>query len=333
MPITKADLIVELFPQCNLHCDFCMQTKLDVYSKVREQTIQFSKEYYIKKCLEVIKKNNLKHDTIALWGGELFYDNSIKYTFAMIKFLEELRPKHCSMHTNLIFNTENEFFQYFIKHMFDWTLEISYDPIGRFKNKKTEDIFKKNLDYILKYIEDKDSNKKIPVYTVLQPEVLYQSCDFSLLEYISKISHLEQVFVFDYRAPIYIDKFLDDFNENYLNLLKRFPKCQNVRILSTPHKVYPNNLCRCIQKSSQFITYNTMFAIQKDSGCVVYEGACESARKMEKAYECNSCRYKDTCTDVCSSIMEKLGFFKQGRSCYQKYAYEHLFDNQGNLLI
>ena len=76
-------LIYELFPHCNLNCNFCFQrssVKKDEYNN----NYAYTKIDYIQKAKQSFidnfnKTNNKTIDTLCLWGGELFYDDSEEY--------------------------------------------------------------------------------------------------------------------------------------------------------------------------------------------------------------------------------------------------------------
>lgn len=325
--ITKIDhrgLEIELFPDCNLKCNFCFQRNIECFRENREQAISLPKSHYINKCMQTIKEHNLFTDSIELWGGELFYDHSLEYVTSMIKFIKFLNPKLITIDTNLIWNVDdNELFQYLnTKFVNAFSLYVSYDPINRYTSDKMSDLFKKNLNQLFKsyWGTSNGIRKKIELQVLLQPEVLTQQIDLSVVDDLYNNPKLNVTFYTDYRG--YNKDIIDHFHELYFNFMKRYPKCRQAVQMYEP-KIHDNNFCMCLQPDTVFLTYNNDFKYIKNSSCIYHEDASKFKDELLNVYKCNECKYYSYCKDVCASTLHKLGLLKPDIYCYKKYLYDH----------
>ena len=330
--IDHRGLEIELFPDCNLKCNFCFQRNIECFSKNRENVIKLPKSHYIKKCTETIQKYNLFTDSVELWGGELFYDNSLEYATQMIKFIKFLNPKLITLDTNLIWNIDNNLlFNYLNKRESGFVLYISYDPVNRYTNDKMLDLFKSNLKRLLNvyWSTRGDLKRRIEIQVLLQPEILKNEVDLSFLQEIYESRYFNITFYIDYRG--YDEEITSNFHKYYFNIIKKFPRCRQIEQLFE-EKVHDNNFCMCLQPDTVFLTYNNDFKYIKNASCIEHSDVSKVKPLLLDTYNCKSCKFYKNCKDVCATTLYKLGLLKPGIKCYKQYLYENYDDlNEKNL--
>lgn len=312
-------LIYELFPHCNLNCDFCFQrscVKKDEY-----------KNNYIKTPIDYIKQakqsflNNLKDENIellCLWGGELFYDNSEEYIEVFWDFINTIKPKELFFYTNLM--KINKVLEELI--FGDWKIQehISYDPVGRFKTVEQEEIFFNNLERIK--TAERYKEKRINISVILQPEVITRQCDLTKLKELMNDESINIVFK-EYERP-YPDDIKENYNEIILDFYKEFYKCDNVKHLKDGEKakddsILLNHYCPCFS-GAKFFTYANDFELNEKATCDSFLNGKDQFEEFLSNYNCSTCEFKNKCTDICPSRMINSGL----KNCYRKYLYEHL---------
>jgi radical SAM protein with 4Fe4S-binding SPASM domain len=150
----EGELIVILFEQCNLTCQFCPQ---DHNSKVGIDSVE-EKSQVIAKALDVLKSKGKRTCSINFMGGELFDDSLpdeifLKYEnlIAKVKLYSEKINLPINMHiaSNMVWNKTQRVID-FIKRV-NIPIAASYDPAGRF-NQHTLEIFKENVMLFKEYI-------------------------------------------------------------------------------------------------------------------------------------------------------------------------------------
>ena len=321
--IIQKNLILELFPDCNLNCSFCMQDKLNNYQSKRSQYTSRSKLNHIENAMKSVIENRLHTNSVEMWGGEIFYDNSVEYTKKMLDLIKLLNSQYLTITTNLIWNIEdNVLFRYLSTKHPNFDLCISYDPLGRYSNEKMAAFFKNNLASLIKSgLGKRKTAMQYDVETVLTPEVLKQQVDLSYMDQLNSSSDINLLFIKDYRG--YDEETIDNFNKYLFALYKRFDKCRDIEVL-LENNLIDNNLCLCHQKTTTFLTYNNDFKLANGGACTYYIDHGSIKEKFYKLYGCKQCPYVDKCHDMCPSILNRLGFLKEGVYCYQRYMYDRL---------
>lgn len=325
MSITSYDLGIELFPHCNLNCQFCYQREYGKYKNTYATAIQMPKSYYVRQCLEQIKRHNIKGDKLFFFGGEVFYDNNAAYIAAMKELVEYLNPSQVNATSNLIFNPDtSDLFQY-LSDRSGFSLCASYNPINRYDNEKQLDLFVSNVKKL--YLKVYSKETKLSIEVVLQPEILTGKVDLPLLDYIRGVnSALDQplidvIFIVDYRG--YPKDILTRFNEYLLVFLKRYPVFQNFRYLyDTSHC---NKYCQRMQHGTVFLTYNNGFKyIDHSIHCIDPDADVDALnKKLEDCYHCSTCPYEKYCKDVCTAGLEKTGLLTPEQYCYHRFLFDH----------
>ena len=320
-------LIYELFPHCNLNCNFCFQrssVKKDEYNN----NYAYSKIDYIQKAkqsfIDNFNKTNNKTiiDTLCLWGGELFYDNGEEYYRTFWDFINTIKPKHIFYYTNLmkINKILNEL-------LFDDKLssisqeQISYDPIGRFNNKDLERIFFNNL--LTVKTAPKFQNNKINISVILQPEVITKQCDLTALKQLMSDPQINIIFK-EYELP-YPEDIKNNYNNIILEFYREFYNCDNINQLK--HKDILRNdsiniqhYCPCFSHDTYFFTYANEFTFNPKATCDTYLNGKDQLKDFLDNYDCDNCPYKERCVDVCPSRMINSGL----KECYKKFLFQHL---------
>lgn len=307
--ILQKDLVIQLFPHCNLNCDFCYLDRKTKRSKLE----------YIDLCIQSIKNNKLKSDSVEMWGGEIFYDNSSIYLKKMIELIELLNPKFLTIHTNLVFNIESSLLlSYLEEREINLTLYTSYDPEGRFKNQAMLDLFLSNVRKITNKLFF-FSNGTLEVSTVLTERLLNNQCDLSVLDSLYSNESIRLVFYLDYNG--YKDVNLRNSSSCILDFLARYPKCQNVLVLGE-NRNSPNKWCLC--NNAVQLCYESDFEPQKNGQCMTTEDFTEIKKLWEAKHDCNNCEFNSYCKDVCIGAIVKSGIINQP-VCYRKLMYKKFY--------
>lgn len=325
-------IILELFPQCNFHCDFCYQNAEERPDYFNENKIlhEKSKIYYMKLFLEKYKTYDIKNvDYCDLWGGELFYDNSDEYNELFMEVVRTINPKKkFGVTTNL--SVINKSLHQLLFEPQPFTLEIggSYDLVGRFKSQEMIDNYLRNIEIV------KNSpnlyNGRFMVETVLTPELLNGECDFTVFDKLYNDPMIDNCLLMDFRG--YSDEVLETFNEKFLNLLKRYPKLDNARNflafsgLLKDDEVTPNNGtiidkgCYCEKPTTHYFSYVTQFDMTDN-----YCSSCKKGdiNKVLDAFKCKDCKYDKICADICSGSLINSRMINL-KECPYKYIYDHI---------
>lgn len=326
MPITSYDLGIELFPHCNLNCQFCYQREYSQYKDTYTSTIQLPKSYYVNKCLEQIKKHNINGRKLFFFGGEVFYDNSASYVTSMKNLIEYLNPVEINATSNLIFNPDtSDLFQYLLNRPGLFSLCASYNPVNRYDNEKQLNLFVANVKKL--YMRVHTQQTKLSIEVVLQPELLTQQVELPLLDYIKGVNTaldeplIDVIFIVDYRG--YSKEILSNFNNLLLAFLKRYPVFQNFQYLYDTSHV--NKYCQRMQKGTVFLTYNNGFKyIDHPIHCIDPEADVDALnKKLEDCYHCSTCPYEKYCKDVCTAGLEKTGLLTPEQYCYHRFLFDH----------
>lgn len=302
--ILEKDLIIQLFPHCNLNCDFCYQDK----------TVRKTKLEYIDLCTKKIQANKFKTASIEMWGGELFYDNSEEYTSAMIRFLEILNPHYLTLHTNLVWNMEsNLLFQYMQLKDYNMMIQSSYDPLGRFKNDAQLQLFLRNLNYVINNLLSQ--NATIEISTVLTSKLLTDTVNGNTDSTLDLLYNNPQV-----RLVFYLDYNGYKNNEGSLvpAFFEKYPKSQNVLVLGEIRNS-PNRWCTC--NNSLCLSYENLFEPTRQ--CMTKEDMQSYKEQWVKSNDCNNCTYNEKCKDMCIGAIVKSGLFNH--PCYRRKMHQKFY--------
>ena len=137
-------IYVRVVQSCNLNCTHC-------FTLGDKDPLMITPFDTIDKYLSSIKKNvNPKKATFYIHGGETFLA-PIPYLRDVTKLIHKYFPdirKDIVPQTNLTFKIKQDFIDY-IKEDCYGSLGVSWDADIRFDNKKQEDLFFKNLKYLI----------------------------------------------------------------------------------------------------------------------------------------------------------------------------------------
>lgn len=327
MPITSYDLGLELFPHCNLNCEFCYQREFSRYKDTYSPSIQFPKSYYVRKCLKQIQKHHIQGKKLFFFGGEVFYDNNREYVSVMKDLIEYLNPVQINATSNLVFKLESsELFQYLLNRQ-GFSLCASYNPIHRYENEKQLNLFVHNVKEIYYKLYNEKTGDKLSLEVVLQEELLTGKVNLPLLDWVREVNQvlekelIDVIFIIDYRG--YSKDIIERFNDYLLAFLKRYPVFQNVKYLcDTSHT---NKYCQRMREGTVFLTYNNGFEyIDHPIHCIDPTLDVERLnRKLEQCYHCSTCPYEKYCKDVCTAGLEKTGLLNPNQYCYHRFLFDH----------
>ena len=335
-----------LFEACNLNCTFCLEahnnTKIDydwIQSIPLRLVERFKKEY--------VKFPNTKLITIRLWGGELFYDalpDSIfqVYTDLVQSFITEFGIVFPNITlsfawvSNGVF-TKTERLIKLLKNT-NSLLNISYDPVGRYKTKKQEELMLANC----KLFTDLNLLDEISI-TLTKPNIqayITNKARLSDLNFIKKID-------INYYIPNPLWKELLPNDEDLFMFFKWcadnrfFTILDFKRVLDTLTK--PNEkvelVCNChkhLSACKDCITYNCVTSssilpqdlfYDKYTNEINEDNVSDIKRKLSLHKRgCLFCEYANICPKICwTSIL-----FKEytATECPMQRLYKYLQDNK-----
>lgn len=316
----KKDLVVELFPHCNLKCDFCFQRNLEEYKETKRK---LDKRDYIERAKQSIIENNIHPTNVELWGGELFYDNSLAYTKSMIDFIRFLNCKTLTISCNFVVNLEeNTLFNYLVSKFNDnLIVYTSFDVEGRFKKQCQKDLFYHNLDYVHLILP----NHIIEVGVVLTNDLLTGKLDLTELRQLANKKFVNIATYLDYTG--YCEEVTNNLGKYLVNFYEEFPEIRDFETLLDSSRPYSNNVCNCHQKENTFLSYTNNFEFNSNYTCL-YRGKEDLVKKLQDVYHCNDCEYFDRCNDVCCSALNNLKLLEIGSKCYKKELYERFVKQQ-----
>lgn len=307
----KKDLILELFPHCNMNCSFCMQSKLSRYKHYGDRRY-FNRDIkfqLIKKATDVIVENNIPAKTIELWGGEIFYDTREDYVNLMLDLIKKANIREIEVTTNLVYDLKtNPLIQMFNSVLDRFSLCISYDPLGRFNNEEFK-LFDNNVKILLDtYFDD---SKKIEFEAVLQEEVLLKKVNLDYLKFLNKYFSL--LFILDYRG--YSEETKRNFPEIFYNFMKDFESSTFVsNILSNDSGKI------CCLNGTRILSYVDNFKLNPQyTSCITHESFVDDYTELRSTYKCECCEYEAVCSEMCPSVIKQIGLLRQDIPCYIKY--------------
>jgi hypothetical protein len=153
--IDFAELVIELFENCNMRCAFCPQNHESLDQLSREEILY--KTNYI---IDWINKNNKsRYFKIHMMGGEVFQDKFMLngYTEIYQEFMDIVKAGiidkqkqiHFNFVTNLVFD-ETDIVLDFLRRN-DLKVSTSYDSTGRFTKQEFK-TYKRNIEIFKNYI-------------------------------------------------------------------------------------------------------------------------------------------------------------------------------------
>ena len=323
---SKFDLFLELFPHCNLNCKFCHQHEISGYKENYQKQILMPKTYYVKQCLEQLKKQNITSCShLNIIGGELFYDKDESYVNAMKELVEYLNPSTINATSNLIFNVEdNELFSYLMNRQ-EFILCASYNPVNRYQNEKQLELFTRNVRKLYMPLHEKGNTLCLEV--ILQSEILRGEVDLPFLDYVIEVNKLfrkhliDVTFFVDYRG--YSQDVLEHFNEYLYRVLKRYPCFSEIK----PHKKNDSKKGKyggCYKPGAKCLSYNNGFKYSgKNSACIDQNIDIYAMKdRMEKYYKCNECPYESDCKGRCPITLDRAGLLTPNQPCYMRFLFD-----------
>lgn len=323
-------VILELFPHCNFNCSFCYQNAEDRTSYFNENEKLFSKSrlYYMNLFLEKYKQYGLKDiDFCDLWGGELFFDNTLEYNEKLMEIIRTINPqKKFGVTTNLSNINSTLHSLLFDEQPFKVEIGASYDAVGRFHTKEMLDNYLNNLEIIKQ--SPNLAQDMIMVETVMTPEMLDDKYDFAVFDKLYADPKIDNCLLIDFRG--YPDYILENFSERVLKLLKRYPKLDNAQnflaftgVLDDDEKTpFTNDLdrfCYCLHPNTHYFSYVTKFDMTNNhcSSC-----KADDYKRVEEAWGCKNCKYNNICADICPGSVINSRMIE-----LKKCPYADIYDN------
>ena len=144
---SRQEIIVSLFSECNLKCDFCFQKNIDtIYWSPSNTDVRIN---LMRSCVPNIPRSKIK---VKLFGGELFQDKYSDNQFGLYQyFVDTIKDKLESMQrTFQLFVSSNMIFKN-QKRVFEWLkankviIRCSFDFNGRFTKRYQLQQFVKNV--------------------------------------------------------------------------------------------------------------------------------------------------------------------------------------------
>ena len=150
---------IPLFHNCNLNCDFCVE-HCGVFSKLDYDYIETIGERLVKEHKEAFNTRfpNVTTLNIGFCGGELFAVRDLEALKSSLRVMQintvrEIHDKLPKINTirwnwttNLVYNDIDKIVRFF--NEFQGDIHTSYDIVGRFKDLKQVEIWKRNLKII-----------------------------------------------------------------------------------------------------------------------------------------------------------------------------------------
>lgn len=151
--IDYVEVVVLFFEHCNMKCVFCPQNHEDTTGADRDSIIAKSRQ-----VVDYINSSPKDHFVLHIMGGELFQDHWIDQGFLNVyqEFIDIIRDNVVSYKsvdflfvTNLVYQHIDAVINFC--HDNQLTMNVSYDPAGRFNAKELE-LFKGNIEKFKPYI-------------------------------------------------------------------------------------------------------------------------------------------------------------------------------------
>ena len=154
-------LICELFNACNLHCDFCVKN-------VEQPDLKLDLKYIVDTLPKDLHKTVLpelidrKVDTLLfnIYGGEILMDSLGDEFFDAYRYLRDTFDSMvhqylpnckipCTIVTNAVFEKRDRVLK--LLNDLNATLNISYDPTGRYRTSEQKRLAQKNIEFFCRY--------------------------------------------------------------------------------------------------------------------------------------------------------------------------------------
>lgn len=313
-------VILELFPHCNMNCEFCYQND----DRIRKY-LKKNKQYYIQQFMDKFKESLIPPvELLDIKGGELFDDDNEEYNNLLMECIKLVNPsKRLHIDTNL--SVINSCLH---KLLFEESYKIELCVSCDAYDSTNINTLLNNL----KEVEDAPAlNDIVTVTAVITPEMLRNNYDFSILDQLYNNPKLSLCFTIDQRR--YPDDVLNNFGERYFNLLMRYPKCENSRnylafskMIENDYEVQSSDLnditkyCYCERPGTFYMTYRDGFELTENTCAGGVKG---DYSQLENSFDCKKCRYQFICADICPSELISNGIVGTC-SCPHSYVFDHV---------
>lgn len=159
MSMSKFITQFPLFDNCNLNCDFCVE-HCGPFNKIDYDYIENIGERFVKEHEKAFKTRfpNVDELEVGLCGGELFAVKDLERLKSSLRIMQiefirnihqnfpKIKTIHWNWTSNLVLNDIDPVIKFFIE--FQGDIHTSYDIVGRFKDLKQVEIWKRNLKII-----------------------------------------------------------------------------------------------------------------------------------------------------------------------------------------
>ena len=152
---TAVEVEFSLFYQCNMRCDFCLQSPFK-----NNHAIDQLPDNWLQNAIDRFKQSiptyNCKNLRISLYGGELFQDRFTddhinkyhQFMDAIIDFCDKGNYKYSfELVTNLVYKKVDRMLDFITKH--NCSIASSFDFVGRFHKPSQYQLWRRNIEYVL----------------------------------------------------------------------------------------------------------------------------------------------------------------------------------------
>lgn len=308
---SRQEIVVSLFSECNLKCDFCFQKNIDtIYWSPSNTDVRIN---LMRSCVPNIPRSKIK---VKLAGGELFQNHLIKrgalndyqrFIDNTIKIIEENNKSYYfSITSNLVFTKYREQIAEFLQNN-NIELYASYDFEGRFSSTDIVDRFIDNVEYL------NSVGIKPTINFVLTKKaatmLMYQQ-DHHLVKTFNKLHSTNEVsyeYYTDMNVPQY-DLTEKELGEVFIFLYNHYPNVKEIQSLVDPN-------CDESKYCNSSIWIDTVTLYQ----------CCNHLKYVNEFVDnkqCIMCDFYKTCRMSCPRLYSKQ------KHCHLKIFYEYCKDHQ-----
>jgi organic radical activating enzyme len=334
------EVSLSLFNKCNLNCKFCFQDKS---SKIDIEAIKNIPDKLTSFIPNELMRTGSNGVLIRLWGGELFsddipdsmfevYENLCRdIVYKLNKKIPDTEIKFICT-TNGVLKNHNRL-EKFLKDV-NSKLALSYDPIGRFKNKKQLDMFLNTYQYFKNNLTCMAITLTKPtIYRFINNDEIFNSfpitLDIDMNYYVSntgweyELPSDDDLFNFykwamDNKRFNIIYKILNGFIFNSKDAVINSCICKNFTLYS--NNEYIND---CVKIMSDFPSEDFYGENYKH---ITWENSCDLRTSIGFIkLGCLYCKYQPLCSGICwCSIIFK--YYNISKCPIQKL-YEYIENN------